>query len=230
MTQPPSSNHVALIPAWNEASRIPGVIQRAKEWMPVLVVDDGSVDGSGPAAEAAGATVIRHEFNRGKGAALLTGFHWALSRGFDGVVTLDADGQHDPSEIGSFLQLQSEAGADLVIGRRDFSQMPFPRSVTNPFGSWLLGNVLGTTIYDNQCGFRLYQRPVLELADKDALGFEFEVNIIMETVMAGLKLVWVDVRTIYGIGKASYFHPIRDSAQFMLAVWRAWQRRRAQTI
>ena len=198
--------------------------------MPVLVVDDGSADGSGPAAEAAGATVIRHEQNRGKGAALLTGFHWALSHGFDGVVTLDADGQHDPSEIGSFVRLQAKSGADLVIGRRDFSQMPFPRSVTNPFGSWLLGNVLGTTMYDNQCGFRLYQRPVLELADKDALGFEFEVNIIMETVMAGLKLAWVDVRTIYGTGKASYFHPVKDSAQFMLAVWRAWQRRRAQTI
>jgi glycosyltransferase involved in cell wall biosynthesis len=218
-----STSTLALIPAWNEAGRLGRVVERVAARLPVLVVDDGSVDASAEVAEACGATVVRHAANRGKGAALLTGFHWALEKDFDGVVTLDADGQHDPAEIPAFIEAQKRTGADLVIGRRDFSRMPFPRSMTNPFGSWLLSAVVGQPIHDNQCGYRLYRRAILALADKDAVGFEFEVDIIVEAIRAGLKLAWVDVDTIYDTGKTSYFHPVKDSARFFGAVWRAWR-------
>lgn len=216
-------SNLALIPAWNEAQRLGAVLERAAAHLPTLVVDDGSADKTAEVAAQLGADVVRHRVNRGKGAALLTGFRWALEHGFEGVVTLDADGQHDPDEIPVFVEVQERTQADLVIGRRDFSRMPFPRSVTNPFGSWLLSRALGQPIYDNQCGFRLYREPVLELASKDAVGFEFEVDIISETVRAGLGLAWVDVATIYDTGKVSYFHPVKDSARFLAAVWRAWR-------
>jgi glycosyltransferase involved in cell wall biosynthesis len=218
-------SNVALIPAWNEASRLEAVLVRVVEQLPTLVVDDGSSDGTGDVAERCGATVVRHGANRGKGASLLTGFRWALDQGFEGVVTLDADGQHDPQEIPHFVDTQERTGADLVIGRRDFSQMPFPRSVSNPFGSWLLSLALGQRIYDNQCGFRLYRKSILMLAEQESVGFEFEVDVIADAVRAGLKLAWVDVATIYGTGKVSYFHPVRDSALFLAAVWRAWRRK-----
>jgi glycosyltransferase involved in cell wall biosynthesis len=217
-------SNLALVPAWNEADRLGRVLSQLVDQLPVLVVDDGSSDASADVAERLGATVVRHEVNRGKGAALLTGFRWALEHGYEGVLTLDADGQHDPKEIAMLIEVQGRTGADLVIGRRNFAKMPFPRSVTNPFGSWLLSQALGQTIHDNQCGFRLYRKPILELADQEAAGFEFEVDIISEAVRAGLKLAWVDVSTIYDTGKVSYFHPIKDSARFLAAVWRAWRK------
>jgi len=217
-------SNLALIPAWNEAERLEPVLKRVSSYLPLLVVDDGSSDASSQVAASCGASVVRHPVNRGKGAALLTGFQWALEQGYDGVLTLDADGQHDPDEIPAFLEIQERTGADLVIGRRDFSRMPFPRSVSNPFGSWLLSQALGQPIHDNQCGFRLYRRPILELADQEAVGFEFEVDVIADAVHAGLSLAWVDVATIYDTGKVSYFHPIKDSARFLAALWRAWRR------
>ena len=86
-------------------------------------------------AEAAGAAVAHHEHNQGEGAVLMTGFAWALDRACEAVVTLDADGQHDPADIPKFLSAYQVGAGDLIIGRRDFSQMPFTRRQANPFGS-----------------------------------------------------------------------------------------------
>jgi glycosyltransferase involved in cell wall biosynthesis len=217
---------VALIPAWNEAERIEPVVEAVSQYVDVLVVDDGSLDLTPAVAERAGATVVCHPENRGKGCALMTGFAWALERGYDAVLTLDADGQHDPQDVPAFLTAHATGGADLIIGRRDFRQMPFPRSWSNPFGSWLLSRVLGSEIYDNQSGYRLYGRRLLEGLDASSSGFEWEVEVIVDAVRRGLRIDWVEIRTIYGIDKVSYFHPIRDSARFLNTVWRAWRRRR----
>ena len=149
---------LALVPAWNEESRLGPVVEATAQRLPVLVVDDGSQDNTPTVARRAGATVVSHEQNRGKGAALITGFDWALSRGYDAVLTLDADGQHDPDDIPKFLDAYESDTWDLIIGRRDFSKMPFPRGYTNPFGSWLLSQALGKPILDNQSGFRLHDR------------------------------------------------------------------------
>jgi len=216
---------LALIPAWNEMQRIGPIVEKTRAYLPLLVVDDGSSDDTSAAASAVGATVVRHSRNQGKGVALMTGFAWALERDYEAVLTLDADGQHDPADIPKFLAAHEAGVGDLVIGRRDFSQMPFPRFLSNPFGSWLLSQVLGARIYDNQSGYRLHSRRLLEMLNLTTTGFELEVEVIVQAVCAGMRIGWVDIRTIYGIDKVSYFHPIKDSARFLGMVWRAWRQR-----
>lgn len=214
---------LALIPAWNEASRIGPIVAQASTHLPVLVVDDGSTDDTAEIAKGAGAIVVRHSHNRGKGGALQTGFAWALERGYDAVVTLDADGQHDPAEIPKFLEALQQGAGDLIIGERDPSQMPWPRRWTTPFGSWLLSKALGVPISDNQTGYRLLTQRFLSHLRLSSVGFEMEVEMIAEAIRLGMPIAWVPIRTIYGIDKRSYFHPISDTWRFLCMVWRIWR-------
>jgi len=225
-TEQRGSSVLALIPAWNEAARIGRVIAGVLAHLPVLVVDDGSSDGTAEAARAAGADVVCHAENRKKGAALKTGFVWALERGYGAVLTLDADGQHDPADIPLFLQALENGTGDLIIGRRDFSQMPWPRRWSNPFGSWLLSLILGTHIVDSQSGYRLLTRRLLEQLELGTSGFEMEVEMIVEALRLGARVGWVPIRTIYGGDKRSYFHPLKDSARFLQMVWWVWRSQR----
>jgi glycosyltransferase involved in cell wall biosynthesis len=190
---------LALIPAYNEAQRVARVIAGARAGLPVLVVDDGSKDSTAAVAEAAGAAVLRQVPNQGKGAALRAGMRWALDHGYEAVLTLDADGQHDPGEIPSLLAKQAAAGADLVIGSRDFSQMPLVRRVANTLGRWSFSWALGQPVQDNQSGYRLLSRRMVEaVLDSREQGFEFEVEMIVACVQRGYTLDWVPIRTIYG--------------------------------
>jgi glycosyltransferase involved in cell wall biosynthesis len=216
---------LALIPAWNEATRMRPIVEATRAYLPVLVVDDGSDDDTAAVARAAGATVVRHPQRLGKGVALITGFDWALERGYEAVLTLDADGQHDPADVTKFLTAYEAGAGELIVGQRDFSQMPFPRFFTNPFGSWLLSLALGTRIYDNQSGYRLHSRRFLEMLDLKMTGFELEVEVIIQAVIQGVRIGWVDIRTIYDIDKVSYFHPVKDTARFFGMVWHAWRQR-----
>ena len=109
---------IALIPAYNEARFIADVVNGALKHLPVVVVDDGSSDGTGGAAALAGAKVISHGRNQGKGKALLTGFDYAIRRGVDAAITLDADGQHDPDEIPLFIEAFRAGQGDIIIGQR----------------------------------------------------------------------------------------------------------------
>ena len=217
---------LALIPAWNEEAFIGPVIEATSTQLPVLVIDDGSQDRTPDLAASAGAEVVRHEENKGKGQALITGFKWTLAEGFDAVITLDADGQHDPTEIPLFTSAYKDNAGDLIIGRRDFKQMPFPNRYANPIGSWLLSLALKQRIYDNQCGYRLHTRKLLESLDLKTSGFELEVEAVMQTVCLGMTIGWVPIRTIYGTGKISYFHPLHDTIGFLKMVWHAYQYRR----
>ena len=216
---------LALIPAWNEASFIRPVLEGTLAFLPTLVVDDGSTDDTLPIARAMGAEVVSHSRNRGKGAALMTGFGWALEQGFEAVLTLDADGQHDPAEIPAFLAAYEAGAGELIIGQRDFRQMPLVRRFANSTGTWLLSLALGTRIRDNQSGYRLYARPLLERLKPTSTGFELEVETIAQAVYAGMRIGWVEIRTIYGTGKRSYFRPIPDAALFLRMVWRAYRQR-----
>jgi len=217
---------IALVPAFNERRAIVPVVALTAAQMPVVVVDDGSTDGTGQAAAEAGAHILRHPTNHGKGAALRTGFQWALDNDVRAVITLDADGQHNPTDIPAFVQAHEQTGAHLVIGRRDHRRMPFPRTFTNPFGSWLLSLAVGEPIYDNQSGFRLYHRKLLEAIDQATVGFEFEVEVIGTALRNDFIFAWVDIETIYGTETTSYFHPLLDSLRFLRTVWRArrWRR------
>jgi len=221
---------LALIPAWNEAARIGPIVEATCSRLPVLVVDDGSRDDTPTVAAASGATVVQHPRNRGKGVALMTGFAWALERGYEAVLTLDADGQHDPADIPKFLAAYEVGAGDLIVGRRDFSLAPWPRRWSNPTGDQLLSWALGIPIYDNQSGYRLYSRPLLEGLDLTTTGFEWEVEVIVKAVCRGMRIGWVEIRTIYDTGKVSYFHPVKDTARFLGMVWYAWRQRRRLTF
>ncbi|NLE44697.1 MAG: glycosyltransferase family 2 protein [Chloroflexi bacterium] len=216
---------IAVVPAWNEGVRIKPVLEGILTHLLVLVVDDGSHDDTVAVAESVGAAVVRHSQNRGKGAALVTGFQWALAHGYEAALTLDADGQHDPNEIPKFVAAYENGVGDLIIGRRSFRKMPFPRPVTTPVGTWLLSMALKQPIYDNQSGYRLYTRRCMESIKPTTTGFEFEVEVIVQAVCNGIPIGWVDIQTIYNIDKVSYFHPVHDTVRFLRMVWRARQER-----
>jgi len=217
---------LVLIPAWNEAERIGAVIEPLRGKFPLLVVDDGSEDGSPDIVRSLGVEVIRHASNQGKGVALMTGFGWALEHDFEAVLTLDADGQHDPREAAKFVQAFRSGRGELIIGKRDFRKMPFPRSAANAIGSWMLTRVLGTPVYDNQSGYRLYSRKLLRTLNLTRHGFEFEVEAVVQAIDHGFGIGWVDISTIYDVDKASYFHPIRDTLKFLGLVWAVARERR----
>lgn len=206
------NNILALIPANNEKDHIQAVVTAARQHLAVLVVDDGSRDDTAQQAAAAGARVVRHPVNRGKGAALITGFQESLKMGCEAVITLDADGQHDPAEIPLFLEEYARSGAALVIGRRDYSKMPFPRNLSNTFGRWMISAAVRQDIPDNQSGYRLIGRPLMELltASRET-GFELEVAMIALCLKRRLGLGWVPIRTIYSDQKSHirYWHHIR---------------------
>lgn len=215
----PSPRILALIPAYNEAGRVGGVVTAVRAYLPVLVVDDGSADETARLAEDAGATVLRQQPNQGKGAALRAGFRWALDAGCDAVITLDADGQHDPAEIPAFLDAFTARNADLIIGERAFRQMPFPRNLSNTVGRALFSWALGQPVRDNQSGYRLLSRRMMEATlDSREGGFEFEVEMIVTCVQRGYRLAGVPIRTIYE-GEKSHIRPIPQTVHFMRMVW-----------
>jgi glycosyltransferase involved in cell wall biosynthesis len=223
---------LALIPAYNEAERVAGVVAAAKARLPVLVVDDGSSDGTSARAESAGAMVFRQTPNQGKGVALRSGFRCALGDGYDAVITLDADGQHDPAEIPKFLELYAARQPDLIIGERQFTKMPFPRNLSNTFGRWLFSKALGQPVRDNQSGYRLISRRLMEATlDSREEGFEFEVEMIVTCVRRGYTLAGVPIRTIYA-GQGSHIKPVPQTIHFFRVVWQTWRviRREKTTI
>jgi glycosyltransferase involved in cell wall biosynthesis len=224
MTNP--TNILALIPAYNEAARIKPVIVAACRHLPVLVVDDGSADDTAAIAQAAGAEVQRQIPNQGKGAALLAGFRHALNGGYQAVLTLDADGQHDPAEIPQFLAAFDARQADLIIGCRDFSRMPPVRRLANRLGRLTFSWAMGQPIADNQSGYRLVSRRLMQamLASAER-GFEFEVEMITACVRAGYTLDWVPIRTIYA-GEGSHISPLRHVINFGRILWRVRFNRR----
>ncbi len=206
---------VALIPAYQEATRIGPVIEAARRHLPVVVVDDGSRDDTATVAEAAGATVLRQHPNEGKGAALRMGFRHALGSGCPAVVTLDADGQHDPDEIPLFLQAWEARAAPLIIGQRTFREMPPTRRLANELGTRTFSWAVGRHIADNQSGYRLIAAGLMHrLLESRETGFEFEVEMITTAIRAGMDIDWVPIRTIYA-GETSHIRPVHHVASFL---------------
>jgi glycosyltransferase involved in cell wall biosynthesis len=159
--------------------------------------------------------VIRQQPNAGKGAALRAGFRHALDSGAPAVVTLDADGQHDPAEIPVFLERFRERRAELIIGHRDLRSMPPIRQLSNTVGGLVLGVALGRSVPDNQSGYRLIGRTLMRaLLDSDESGFEFEVEMIARCLALGLPLDSVPIRTIYA-GEPSHIRPWRHFREFV---------------
>jgi len=215
---------LGLIPAYNEAQRIVPVVTRTLEHLPVLVVDDGSNDDTAAVAERCGATVLRQIPNQGKGAALRAGFRRAIDESYEAVITLDADGQHDPAEIPKFLEVYHTNHADLIIGTRNFDQMPFVRRLANSSGQKLFSWAVGQPVQDNQSGYRLISRRLLEiLLTSNEQGFEFEVEMIVTCIQQGFKLDGVPIQTIYA-DESSHIQPLNHTRNFLRVVWQTRQR------
>lgn len=218
---------LALIPAHNEATRITPVIQGAMQHLPVLVVDDGSTDATSAIAEEAGAQVLRQVPNQGKGQALKTGFQAALEQGYEALIMLDADGQHDPAEIPDFLARWEADRPDLIIGTRNFRYMPPVRRTTNTIGRWMFSRALGQKVQDNQSGYRLLSRRMVAASLESKEGsFEFEVDMIVQCLKRGWKLAEIPIRTIYG-DQTSHISPLRHVREYfrMMAETRKAMRR-----
>ena len=199
------------------------MVRAAGEHLPVIVVDDGSSDDTAERAREAGATVLEQRPNKGKGAALRLGFVRAIADGCDAVLTLDADGQHDPAEIPKFIAAYDvEPPPDLVIGRRNFRTMPPTRRLANELGGRAFSWAVGQPILDNQSGYRLIGRRVMEAAlGSEEGGFEFEVEMITTVIRLGGTIAWVPIRTIYGA--PSHIRPVDHLRHFIRIVRKARQ-------
>jgi glycosyltransferase involved in cell wall biosynthesis len=213
---------VAVVPAHDEAPRIAAVVSAAREHLAVIVVDDGSTDATAARAGEAGAEVIEQRPNQGKGAALRTGFRRALADGAEAILTLDADGQHDPAEISRFLDAwAADPRPDLVIGRRNFRSMPPARRLSNELGGRAFSWAVGRPIPDNQSGYRLVSRRLAEATlASDEPGFAFEVEQITTCIRMGGIIAWVPIRTIYA-GAPSHIRPFAHLREFARIVRQA---------
>jgi glycosyltransferase involved in cell wall biosynthesis len=214
-----------IIPALNAERTLPRVVVDARAQLePVLVIDDGSTDATGAVAAAAGATVIRHPVNCGKGGALKTGFRWALENGFDGVVTLDADGQHLASEIPKFLRERERGGADLIIGGRShlFEQMLPRRRMANRFSAACIAFASGVKITDSQSGFRFYSANLLRNLKLRTDGFDMESEVIVRAGRRKFGIVTIPIELGFVDGIAtSHYKPLKDTLRIAWTVLRA---------
>lgn len=217
---------LGIIPAFNEEQRIERVVRGALEHLAVLVIDDGSRDKTSKVAQQAGAQVIQQTPNQGKGIALRKGFKHALDSGYQVVVTLDADGQHDPAEIPTFLEAYQAGEPDLIIGKRDFREIPPVRRLANSLGKWSFSWAVGQPIEDNQSGYRLLNRRMMEsVLGSQESGFEFEVEMIVICIQSDYRLMWVPIRTIYR-DEGSHIHPLQHIFEFTRMVLQTRRRMR----
>lgn len=217
----------ALIPAYNAARTVGAVVTATRFFVPeVLVIDDGSTDGTGEVAERAGGDVVRHPDNRGKGAAIRTGLRYMAEQGCERAVTLDADGQHVPEEIPKLLT-ESDANPEaLVLGVRIKEGQPIApiNALANWLADWAAGVVTGRTFADSQCGFRVY--PVGATLALDAQGdrMDFETEILVLACRAGMPIRDVRARVLYPRieDRASYYRVVEDSLRITWVILRGF--------
>jgi glycosyltransferase involved in cell wall biosynthesis len=209
----------ALVPAFNESAHVAAVVEGARHHVDqVVVIDDGSTDGTREAAAAAGATCLRLPVQSGKAAALRAGLKFAEAGSFTHVLTLDGDGQHHPEDIPALIAV-AKGGADLVIGTRSFDPAHMPRSrfFSNTVGSKVASALVGCEIRDSQCGFRLVRLEKLRGVRWRSRRYEFEMEVLIKVVRAGGRVAHAPVRTIYENGRArSKMKPVRDTVRICL--------------
>ena len=223
---PSDVNAIAVIPARDAESTVGDVVRGLRKEvpdLPVLVVDDGSVDRTSERARDAGADVIRRPVNGGKGAALQAGFDEALSRGAERVVTLDADGQHDPAY--AVRLLEALHGADLVIGSRepDRTGMPWIRRATNTVTTWFVSRLAGQKIQDSQSGYRAIRAKVLSVVRPRSLRFDYESEFLILAGRQGFQIAAIQIPTLYN-APGSHIHPVVDTIRFIRLLLRTWVR------
>ncbi len=208
-------SYCILIPAYNAEKTIVAVaVECLAHGVPVLVVDDGSSDGTARAVADLGVTLLQHGSNRGKGGALKTGFTWVLQQGFDAVITLDADGQHDTSAVPRLYETARAGGVDLLIASRhsQFEMMAGLRAFWNRFGVWCMRKRTGFEISDSQSGFRCYSAALLKAVTLKVEGYDLEMELLMKGWRGGFSIASLPVAARVADGRAtSHFRPVRDT-------------------
>ncbi len=218
---PGTTTCVAVITCFNEASTIAPLVATVSRYLPaVMVVDDGSTDGSSSLASGAGAEVVVHRRNLGKGTALKTGLSWARKRGFAWALILDGDGQHAPEDLPAFWRCAEETGALLVVGNRmhNAEAIPWLRRQVNRWMSRQLSRHAGRRLPDTQCGFRLVHLETWATLPLNTERFEIESEMLMVFLAAGHPVEFVPIRVI-GRGHRSHIRPVTDSLRW----WKWWR-------
>jgi glycosyltransferase involved in cell wall biosynthesis len=224
-----------MIPAYNEEKYIEGVIKDCSSFgFDIIVIDDGSTDNTVKTVNSLAADMgdelilIKHPQNQGKGQALITGFDYVVKNDYKGVITLDADGQHDTREIADFLDLVKQEDPDVIIGDRlgNTKGMPFIRLATNVFTSWIIARIAGTRVSDVQSGYRYLKAEALRKIKLKTRNFDTEPEIILRAGWHGMKILNVPIKTIYHEEFTSYVNPVKDTIKFFRLVFNSlkWKR------
>lgn len=224
---------LVLIPAYNEEKHILQVIQETRSLgFPVLVVDDASSDGTVQQARTLDVPVLTTVINRGKGSTIKRGFEWFLTKNYLGLVMMDADGQHDPSDLDAFVQALNENKHEVIVGNRmrDPTGMPWIRRATNRLMSWMLSSLAGQWIPDSQCGYRAMRREVLEKMELHTARFEIESEILLEAARRGYRIGSIPIQSVYA-GEKSSIHPFKDTIRFFRFLFLyLWFKRRSSRV
>jgi len=215
-----------LIPAYEAGRTVAGVVSACREIAgasSIIVIDDGSTDDTLAKARDAGPTCIRHPQNRGKGAALCTGFTEASRLGWDAAITIDADGQHDPVAIPTFIEEYNRCGPGIIIGtRRRTGKMPLVRRASNRLSSSVVSWLAGQRVRDSQSGYRLITREVWETVPLSTNRYDMETEMLVRAARRGFAICAVPIPTVYA-DETSHFHPFRDTARVVRVLWRLWR-------
>jgi glycosyltransferase involved in cell wall biosynthesis len=206
---------VAVIPAFNEAATIRQVVDGLRGKVDhILVVDDGSTDATASLARRAGADVLEHGHNRGKGHAVRSAIEWVVASDFTHVLILDGDMQHLPNEAPRLLELADRTGADAVLGERRFDReaMPASRYHANRLGSRVLSWFVGIPFSDTQCGFRVFRVDALRGIPLRARGYDIETEMLVKLGRRRARITTVPVTAVYA-GQRSKLRPVRDTTR-----------------
>ncbi len=218
------SETAAIIPAYQDEKHIADIVRRTRERLDhVLVVDDGSSDQTGQRAREAGAEVIIHNQNRGKGDAIKTGLEHCLDRKAAWVILLDSDGQHLPEEIDGFLAAAAvhPMRPTFLIGNRmnNVIGMPFIRRVVNRYMSRQISRVCKQEIPDTQCGFRMLDHQLVPQLLGGGDRFEYDTEVLIIASRKGYRIESVPITTVY-TDQVSKIRPLRDAIRFLKLLWR----------
>ena len=213
---------IACIPAFNEGDRIRKVVSEVSQFVDkVIVCDDGSNDNTQMEAESAGAYVIVHKKNMGKGAAMKSLFEFAKSSNTDVIVTIDADGQFLPKEIPKLVKSLTEQNADIVVGYRfdDKTEMPKYRKVGNKMLDKITNIAESLPIRDTQSGFRSYSKNAIKKTEFTTDGFGADSEILINASKKGLKIIEEKVTVIYNTGgRTSTKNPILHTSEVVISI------------
>ena len=218
--------YAVLIPAYNASHTLGELLSRTIPVIStdnIIVIDDGSTDSTAQIAEHYHVQLFRHHANRGKGAALQTGFDRCLERGYDAVITMDADLQHRPEDIPRFIERHRLLRRNIIIGSRlhQLKGMPFHRILSNTITTFLVRARTGVDVADSQSGFRFISMDVVTSIRLDSTGYEAETELLIKAALKGFTVDAIPIDTIYA-GEKSHMKHIETTVQFIRTLFRQY--------